>query len=389
MSPASDLSDTLARYERFLAADPDNTDLLRQASDLALRTGDPAQARLHLERARSLAPDDPALLAQLGLMELSQNNPAAANAIHQELLERGLDAPALRHNLAYGLSLVGRFAEAAEVLRDAAAMESAVPGITSLRIRALHFEGQVEQAIEEARQHLETHADDAQVLGQLSTLLIDRGDYEGARAAAAAAESVAPGHPDALVTLGSLALAEQEDGEAERVFAQAVAGNPRSGRGWAGRGMAALLRRDLGMAEQMFGEALRNMPGHIGTWHALAWTQICNKDPAAAQASLERSMELDRNFSETFGGLAVVALMRGQLGEARELIRRALGLNPQSISGRFAQSLLMQARNRPEVARKIMDGILSAAVLPFGKTIGQAIVQYQQKEGGTSSGSQH
>jgi Tfp pilus assembly protein PilF len=90
------------------------------------------------------------------------------------------------------------------------------------------------------------------------------------------------------------------------------------------------------------------MPTHIGTWHDLVWVQLLQGDLAAAEESFRRAVELDRNFSERHGGLAVVAAYKGNWAGAEELSKTALGLDPQSVSGRYAQSLYCSA---PDGAR--------------------------------------
>jgi len=78
----------------------------------------------------------------------------------------------------------------------------------------------------------------------------------------------------------------------------------------------------------------------------LAWCQIVKNDFVAAEASFNRSMEIDRNFGETHGGLAVVHVMQNRIDIAEPEIKRALRLNPQSFAARFAQSLLAHKPTR-------------------------------------------
>jgi Tfp pilus assembly protein PilF len=120
------------------------------------------------------------------------------------------------------------------------------------------------------------------------------------------------------------------------------------------------------------------MPSHIGSWHALAWCQMLRKDFAAAEASFSRSLELDRNFSESHGGLAVLAAMRGDDASAKPLIERALRLDGQSFSGRYAQSLLLR-KSRPEVADKLVQGLVGQIKFPDGRPMLSALTRKQKR----------
>ena len=83
------------------------------------------------------------------------------------------------------------------------------------------------------------------------------------------------------------------------------------------------------------------MPGHVGSWHVLAWTHLISGDLGAAQKLFEHSLALNRNFAETHGGLASVAALRGDTAAAERAIKLALGLDPACLSAQFARSILI------------------------------------------------
>ncbi|MNH31046.1 hypothetical protein D3C79_913770 [compost metagenome] len=100
-----------------------------------------------------------------------------------------------------------------------------------------------------------------------------------------------------------------------------------------------------------------------------------------------RSYELDRNFSETHGGLAVVDVIDGLEDEARVGIRRALKLNPDSLSARYAEILLLQRADKGEQAMELMHQVL-AERSPDGHNNGQVLLErwlheHQDKRGRT------
>ena len=86
---------------------------------------------------------------------------------------------------------------------------------------------------------------------------------------------------------------------------------PEIGRAWVGLGTLALLERDLPRAQTLLARGAEFMPGHVGSWHVLAWAYLLGGDLEKAAQILEKSVQMDRNFAEAHGGLAAVAALRG------------------------------------------------------------------------------
>lgn len=53
-----------------------------------------------------------------------------------------------------------------------------------------------------------------------------------------------------------------------------------------------------------------------------------------------RRTQLDRNFADTHGGLAVVKVQQGLREDARACVGRALRLDPENIPAKYATALL-------------------------------------------------
>lgn len=82
------------------------------------------------------------------------------------------------------------------------------------------------------------------------------------------------------------------------------------------------------------------MAEHIGTWHGLALSLVLQGRLDEAQSLYEQTLEMDRNFAESHGGLAVVLALKQQPELAQQSLDRALGLDKQSFSAAYAQALL-------------------------------------------------
>jgi Tfp pilus assembly protein PilF len=82
------------------------------------------------------------------------------------------------------------------------------------------------------------------------------------------------------------------------------------------------------------------MPDHIGTWHGLGWTALFLHDLAGAQAAFQHALELDRNFGESHGGMAVVLARTGQRAAAEEAVEIALRLDRHGMAAHYARAVL-------------------------------------------------
>ncbi len=371
---AEELRARLQRYCGFLKGDPANPSLALEVAELHTRLGEFAQAESVLVTALANRPADARLRSQLATTHIAANRPDEAIELLQSLLASGEQAPALRYNLAYALLLARRPQEARDQLLAAVDRPEAPTQARLLLARALHHCGDLEGAEEQIVAYLKDRPEDAEALGVAALIHLDASQPDRARAAAGADDL------GALVTLGSLALDQEDQAAAHDYFTRATERHPSSGRAWSGMGLTTMLALDLDRAIENLKQAVRYMPDHIGTWHSLAWCQILKRDFAGAQESFDRAMALDRTFSETHGGLAVLHILQGKLDIAEPEVKRALRLDPKCFSGRFAQSLLL-SKSDPEQAQAIVQGIMSSSVIEGGEKL-QDILQRTLKRQG-------
>ncbi|PTT75267.1 hypothetical protein DBR42_29295, partial [Pelomonas sp. HMWF004] len=117
---------------------------------------------------------------------------------------------------------------------------------------------------------------------------------------------------------------------------------PLLGRAHLGLGLAAAYAGDLPRAIEALRAATTATPTHLGSWHALAWLQMLSQDLAGAQASLEAALAQDANFGETYGGLALLAALRGDREAAEAHLRTGTRLDPQGVNVTVARVALQQ-----------------------------------------------
>ncbi len=353
----------------WLETDPRNTTLLAEAAEAALTERRPDLAADLLGRYAAIAPLPPRELNLQGLAALQSGDHPRAAEIFRTLFEAGSDDVGVRFNLAWAHAVMKDHAGALELLDEASAR--ALPQAAMLHIQLLHELGDLDRAAELAHLYVELHPKHRGLMAAVSVLALDVEDEElAARCARQAGD-----HPDALAALGTLALGEERATEALDMFDQALGRNPQVPRAWVGRGLAKLLTgqtegapADIDKGAEMFGD-------HLGSWIAAGWAHFVNRDLASARARFETALQLDPNFAESHGSLAVLDLLDGRPEEARQRSEVALRLDRHCYSAALARTLLASSAGDQEGARRIFDLAVNTPVDDQGRTIGQALAR--------------
>lgn len=169
---------------------------------------------------------------------------------------------------------------------------------------------------------------------------------------------------EALVAQASLALAKNDAARARELALAALRSNLNDGRSWSTYAFAELLASEAALAVEHFEIALKVMPDHIGTWHGLGWSQLVQRRLPSARSAFETDLAFDRNFAESHGGLAVVLALENDAHMADEHARRALRLDPGSLSGRFAQAILQGEISDSDAFEELVRRLLSGQAAP-------------------------
>ncbi len=350
----------------FLEADPFNRQLLVDAAEAALDERRPDVATDLLERAAALGERDARETNLAALAALQRQDFAAAASLLSALLVDGEDAPGLRYNLAWARAQSGESAAALDVLDHATAI--ALPQAATLRIGLLHEAGEIDAAMNEARALRVVWPQDERMMATISVLAIDAEDL------ALAADAAAGGgdRPEALATLGTLALGRDHATDAEALFDRALAQDERQARAWIGRGLARLLTgnaaaaADIDRGAEMFGD-------HLGSWLAAGWAHFAAGDPTTAKNRFEKALGLDETFAESHGSLAVIAVLEGDRHAAERASETALRLDRNCYSAALARTLLSSAAGDEEAARRIFSRAVDTPVDGSGRTIAHAL----------------
>ncbi|NRR31449.1 tetratricopeptide repeat protein [Oxalobacteraceae bacterium] len=367
----------LQRSEGYLAADPGNPELMALVIDLSLSLGQVERAEKHAAAALAQLPNDAFFQSRMGNVLIASKQWAQAEQLFAGLLAQHPDVN-LAYNLAYAQVWQGRHADAYATMAPFAKLLDLAPAAVTLMVRALHHMGELDQAIALVAAQIDRCQGDPVFLAAASVVYLDAGQLEEAEHLSVL--SLESGHKrplEALVVGGSLALARTDTAAAAKQFEEALALNPTEGRSWSGLGMASLLKRDLPGARAQLEKAVQYLPGHIGTWHTLGWTQIFQGDLAGAEQVFRQALALDRNFGDSHGGLAVVQAMQGARELAEASIARALGLDPQSLSARYAQMVLAGQTEDPVKFRALAMRLLASRQGAFGQNLAEIVKKFE------------
>jgi len=368
----------LPRIEGYLASDPGNLDLLALAIELAQTAGEFDRALRHADTALARYPGDAFFRGRMAGVLMAQHAWARAAAVLESLAQERADLN-VAHNLAYCYTWLGRQREAFDLLTPFAAAAPLPSAAVALRLRALHHLGELDAAIALAEDQMARCQGDPAFLAAAAMLYFDAG--QAAPAARLSELALAQGaRPDAaLVVAGSLALARTDTDTAISLFREVLSHNRSEGRSWAGLGLASLLKHEVPAAEQHLARALECMPEHVGTWHILGWCKIVRQDLDGARAVFSRTLDLDRNFADSHGGMAVVHALAGETAAADEAIRRALGLDAHCLSAKFARLILSGKIKDGAAFRELVGKMLSGYKGPFGQSLDILLAEQEKR----------
>jgi predicted O-linked N-acetylglucosamine transferase (SPINDLY family) len=234
-----------------------------------------------------------AVLVARVVERLQRGDTAGAEAQARQLRETVPDDAELARLHGVALLLLGRNAEALTALRDALAIEPGNVAVQSNLASALMATGVPDEAVDLLRKAVATQPGDPGLHNNLANALRAAGDDEGAREAYLAALAIAPDHFGAIVNLAATELSLGRTADAE-----------------------ARLRGAL--ADQLHPQALLLL-GHVLN---------CQQRYAEAQAAYQQAAQLAPNAAEFPYHAGLMADEQHHFGEAVQLYRRALQLDP-------------------------------------------------------------
>ena len=124
----------------------------------------------------------------------------------------------------------------------------------------------------------------------------------------------------------------------------------------------------LDKGAEMFGD-------HLGSWIAAGWAYLLAGEHEQARDRFERARQIDPNFAESHGSLAVMDVLAGDSESAQRRMEVALRLDRACFSGAFAQMLMASAAGDAGAAQRIADIALKQPLDDKGRTIADALAR--------------
>ncbi|MEM9101492.1 MAG: tetratricopeptide repeat protein [Pseudomonadota bacterium] len=350
------------RFESFLKQDPSNAHLIKDLFKLYLEAKLPEKAYAIFQKHTVVFAQDDGLLFQGASLHMSHGDFAGAVELLQTLHSKHSQEFGIAFNLAYSLFYLRDFLSSQKTLAPFLTGDTATPSVLKLAARNSHFLHEYTTAIHYLDQLLSQTPDDAEALGMQALILLDSTEDMPASVVELAEKALAidPNQHEALLALSQYALAQKDIDKILSTTSQAVTAHPQSGRAWSYKGQSDMLTLNLAEAEKSLDKATQFMVDHIGTWHALGWTCLLNDKIEKAYQAFQAALDLDRNFGESHGGMAIIQVLQGQTEDAEKSIRRGLGLNPDGYSARYAKALLLEKAGKTQDAQQLMQEILSS-----------------------------
>jgi tetratricopeptide (TPR) repeat protein len=352
---------------QYLEQDRRNLSLLAEAAGQAFEAGQLTLAIELLDRAAAQGPLPDNLLNLKGLIAMAEQRFGAATEIFAGLQAKGVDDPGLRFSYAWSKAMMRDFQGALDLLDDAALAAS--PRAPALKLRLLHHLGRLSEALAIGRAFSDRNPHDTALAGVMASIAIDAEEPElAARYAKRAGD-----HAEGLAALGTLALYERDVAGSLQNFESALRASPDNPRALIGKGLGLLNQGDITDGAKAIDRGAEIFRTHIGSWVAAGWSHFLAGDHDAARHRFERALEIDPNFAESHGGLAVIHAAQGRMEEAARESEIALRLDKSCFGAALARSMILTHRGHPERARKITDVALATPVGANGETLSQML----------------
>ncbi len=334
------------RLESFVRQDPSNLGLLLDLAGEHHAGGNLERALELAERAATLAPDSSLAASLRTLCLLSQGQVQRAREVHRAFMSACATPEAARRFL-WVFESAGKAGEGIDDLERLLSQPGQARDRLRVLVCALHAAGQPARALHHLaglmRSGPATPADE----GLLALLLFDTQQLPQAHAQVQRCIERGSMGVEAHYVAASLCLLEGQVEAAHHHVEEALALHPDEGRCLSLRGQLALAQRRYAQAAGWLEQAARQMPGHVGSRHAVGWCHVLQQDLPAARRNFEQALAMDRNFAESHGALAVVDALQARTADARRGIARALRLDSGCLSAVLAQKLLARASARP------------------------------------------
>ena len=378
MERGENVTSSISRYESYVRADPGNPLLWLNLGDLYHKASRLDEAIACFERCLHDHPEYSSARSQLASVMLTQHRFQDAERALRHLLQESKPDSSLYFNLGLSLYYQQRWPEAEQCFVNAQALGLTSPDCYAYLARCRHYAGDTTQAIQLCQKWVDA-ARDAESRGYLALLQMDHGDVAGAAKLAEEVLRSSPENTHAALVVGTASIESQEIARASEQFERILAREPDNARAWLGLGLARLYQQQSAEAVAALEKATQLLPESVGIRVTLGWAKITARELLQAERIFRDALEIDHNFGEAHGGLAVALALQARVDEARESISRARRLDPNGFGAVFAQTVLLKIQGKDQLATDILARMLQQAPRLDGKTLIEQIEIFVRK----------
>ncbi|WP_058535527.1 tetratricopeptide repeat protein [Legionella saoudiensis] len=365
------VQEQLKRHLSYLEQDKSNLSLLVKISDLYVELDDLDAAQEYLNQANEI--DRIACLGHQGLLHLNRGLLSQAQENFMEALTYE-DTPALRYNLGFIYFINSDLENAAQTLAPVIEGEHH-PEAKRLMARIHHGQGELDQALDLAKDVLTHDINDAETLGLLALLHFDRDENEQAIQAANQALEFNPDNYDAKLVHSMLGLTTQETTVED--IEKLLQINPGDCRLWFALGSAHMNQGDFERAEYSLQKAIEIYPEFYDCRIALGWCALLQDKLDDAFNAYQIATHQVAELADGWGGLALVAALQENNAHAEELIQKAKALSTDCFLAEIAEVICFNLTN-PIKAKEHLVQTLRKTGVPVSEKLAAVIEELQE-----------
>jgi len=344
-----ELSAELAQKLARLESTPRDLALFRECVDLCMRVGEFNTAQALVDRSISHYPNELWIYIEKAKLQLVLGEYELSIDTLNHIQAEGLFTPDILYYLVWARLNLEEYERVVDEIESSSHFVREYPALILVKVRALHHLKKVAEAISELDHYLSIDSNNADAYALKSTLLLEQSNYFEAKQFADEAIALCPDNQEARQNIEKIRLSGYSTDESIS-FKGVEEATPCLIREHATRpGGTKLFAEQVLEVEEVIKSVRDTEPQDIGTWHALAWAKILHNKIDEAKYCFESARQLDEGFSESYGGLAVVAALEEDYSLANSLVNQAFRFDPNSASGGYAKDLVIEKLSAAKV----------------------------------------
>jgi tetratricopeptide (TPR) repeat protein len=352
---------TLELIRTAIEKHPDNSELLTLRAAAEVQQKDMVTAQVDAERAVQLDPTNEDAVSALAGIYVADKTPEKATALLESSILKIPSTVSLRLALAQVYSGENRTADIERVLLDLVRLQ---PSDKAHRIRLAQFyarQNQLDSAERVMRDGIKAIPEDRDVKLSLVEFLSAKRSPDVAEHELQGMIASDPKDSELKFALARFYVGDHQPERAEKIYREVIDTEKLDAAGIAARDRLATLlaqRNDVKGTQGLVAEVLAKSPRDSDALILRSDLALASKDPKSAIADLRTVLRDQPNSIGVLRTLARAHLANGEPALAEETMRRALEVNPQDAAMRLDLAQLLAQMNKAEQAKTILVALV-------------------------------